>query len=138
MSEVKDGNITEEEEEEEENSGFNLIFRRRPFPILVPDEKDLGIPCPPQNTIPTVEAKAIVLRCVICRENQIQTVNFPCMHACFCINCAAPALNHSATCPQCRTAYMHISMLYLCSGDPTDEDIEPFRKKAKQNTEGLD
>ena len=99
--------------------------------IVLDEAKDHGIPCPTPNTILPVEAKAIVLRCVICRSNQIQTVNFPCMHACFCIDCASPSLNHSNTCPQCRTEYMHISMLYLCSDDPTEEDIEPIRKKRK-------
>jgi hypothetical protein len=95
------------------------------------DNKEHGIPCPIPNTIPSVEAKPLVLRCVICKENQIQTVNFPCMHACFCVNCASPSLNHSNTCPQCRTIYMHISLLYICSSDPTDEDIEHIQKKHK-------
>jgi hypothetical protein len=120
-----------EHEEDPQQPDIGLIILGNMYRDEEDDKKDLGIPCPLPGTVPSVEAKAIVLRCVVCRENQIQTVNFPCMHACFCVNCASPSLNHSKTCAQCRTAYMHISMLYLCSGDPTEEDIEPFRKRRR-------
>jgi hypothetical protein len=74
-----------------------------------------GIPCPQNGE--TIEAKEIIASCVICHVNQIQTVNFPCMHACFCLNCARPAVQHSKKCPQCRNKYMHVSMLYLSYRD---------------------
>lgn len=76
---------------------------------------DVGIPCPESG--PVQEAKPVVPRCLVCRTNMIQTVNFPCMHACFCLECAQPAVQHSKKCPQCRTEYLHISMLYLAYDD---------------------
>lgn len=85
-----------------------------------------GIPCPETNSILPVELKNISLPCVVCQINQIQTVNFPCMHACFCIECAKPALGHSSKCPQCRTELMHVSLLYL-----PYKDCEPSSKKIK-------
>lgn len=73
----------------------------------------MGIPVPTDVDVVPVEANNISLPCVICMTNQIQTVNFPCMHACFCVACAAPSTVHSNVCPICRVQYMHISMLYL-------------------------
>jgi hypothetical protein len=81
-----------------------------------------GIPCPQSGDV--IEAKAIILKCSICHVNQIQTVNFPCMHACFCLSCVRPAIMHSNVCPQCREQYMHISMLYLCYNDASHSDIK--------------
>ena len=93
------------------------------------------VPCPAPGTVPTIEAKAIVAKCVVCHVNQIQTVNFPCMHACFCIDCATPALEHSEVCPQCRTVCMHVAMLYLVHTDARAEDfIEHVHKKQKIET----
>lgn len=99
------------------------LQRRRGF-IMLPEledhsqraNDDLGIPCP-DSAAPTIEARPIVLACVICRQNQIQTVNFPCMHATFCLECARPSVEHSKRCPICRTDYVHISMLYLSYQD---------------------
>jgi hypothetical protein len=88
-----------------------------------------GVPCPESGV--TEEAKAIVLRCAICQSNQVQTVNFPCMHACFCLDCAGPAVQQSNICPQCRTAYMHVSMLYLCYKDADDDDIKHGSKRRR-------
>ena len=88
-----------------------------------------GVPCPESGV--TEEAKAIVLRCAICQSNQVQTVNFPCMHACFCLDCAGPAVQQSNICPQCRTAYMHVSMLYLCYKDADDDDIKHGNKRRR-------
>lgn len=113
-----------EEPEDEPRLNLNLL-------INIDDEKYAGIPCPDKNTLPQVEAKPILLRCIICRENQIQTVNFPCMHACFCTNCASESLKYSNNCPQCRTEYMHISMLYLCYGDP-EKDPDPDQNKKRK------
>ena len=93
-----------------------------PFRAAPPSEEikhnhysEVGIPCPESG--PVQEAKPIVPRCLVCRTNMIQTVNFPCMHACFCLECAQPAVQHSKKCPQCRTEYLHISMLYLAYDD---------------------
>lgn len=79
--------------------------------ITVNEHEVDGIPCPTTGT--SFEAKAIIAPCVICNHNQIQTVNFPCMHACFCLECVKPSVRHNNTCPQCREPYMNISMLYL-------------------------
>jgi hypothetical protein len=89
-----------------------------------------GIPCPQNGE--TVEAKAIIASCVICHVNQIQTVNFPCMHACFCLNCARPALQYSSKCPQCRNKYMHVSMLYLSYKDVNEVDNTSKQKKSRK------
>jgi len=92
------------------------------------EEKEF-IPCPEPGIIPVTEAKAIVAKCVICHTNQIETVNFPCMHACFCIECASPALGHSEKCPQCRTICMHVAMLYLMHTYATSEDLIVNKKR---------
>jgi len=94
-----------------------------------PRHRQDGIPCPETGT--GEEAKAVVLQCSICRNNQIQTVNFPCMHACFCLECAKPSVMQSNICPQCRTQYMHISMLYLCYRDADVDDIRHTDKRRK-------
>lgn len=123
MSEEKDeSNLSESTEEIEDNPIIGLFPQHD-------EKKEFGIPCPENNTVPPIEAKAIVLRCVVCGENQIQTVNFPCMHACFCVICASQSLAHSDRCPQCRANYMHISMLYLCYGDASHEDLPPLKKR---------
>ena len=70
-----------------------------------------GIPCPMNGE--TEEATPVLLQCSICRVNQIQTVNFPCMHACFCLGCVRPAVRNSDICPICRTPYMNVSVLYI-------------------------
>lgn len=80
-----------------------------------------GIPCPLSGQ--AYEAKATILQCVICRHNQIQTVNFPCMHACFCLECVRPSVMHSNICPQCRTQYMNVSMLYLVQSNASINDL---------------
>ena len=123
----------DDEDEEEDLLGWLVATRRRRV-ISSPglEKNSLGIPCPDENTLPVIEAKAIVLRCVVCGENQIQTVNFPCMHACFCLNCASASLKHSKNCPHCRETYMHISMLYLSYGDADEDDISVHVKKRKK------
>ena len=90
-----------------------------------------SVPVPETSTAGTLIAKPIILACVVCRENQIQTVNFPCMHACFCLACAQPSLQHSQTCPQCRTPYEHIAMLYLLYSDHNCD--QPLKKKQRVN-----
>lgn len=103
----------------------NRLTRTRPNspvrPNSLPDDWINGIPCPETGT--THEAKAIVLSCVICQVNQIQTVNFPCMHACFCLDCVRPSIMHSNICPICRTRYASISMLYLSAVNASQKDL---------------
>jgi len=91
---------------------------------ILDDEKEFGIPVPLETVSEPIEAKAIVAKCVICHTNQVQTVNFPCMHACFCIVCASPAVRHSHTCPNCRTDYLHVSVLYLTYTDAIEDDLK--------------
>ena len=81
-------------------------IRRRDSPHYAGD-----VPCPLAGT--DEEAKTIMAVCVICGINQIQTVNFPCRHACFCLGCARPAVMHSNVCPICRLVYERIDQLYL-------------------------
>lgn len=121
MSEEDMPELVDPEEEEKANPEVDLYWLVNNINITFEEEKYGGIPCPEQNTIPPVEAKPIILRCVICKENQVQTVNFPCMHACFCTKCASDSLKYSKNCPHCRTEYMHISMLYLCYNDSEEE-----------------
>jgi len=71
------------------------------------------IPCPDIGE--SEEADYIKLSCLICQTNQIQTVNFPCMHACFCLQCAKPSLERFKSCPVCRIKYQHIARLYLAA-----------------------
>lgn len=101
---------------------------RNASPLSSPDEIEEyevnGIPCPLNGE--TIEATPIILQCSICHINQIQTVNFPCMHACFCLNCVRPAVRNSNKCPICRTDYMNVSMIYL-----NYQDYEPPNKKRK-------
>lgn len=123
----------DEDDDDEDERAWIVATRRRRRVVAFSDERnDLGIPCPEKNTLPTTEAKAILLRCVVCSENQIQTVNFPCMHACFCLDCASESLKHSQNCPQCREDYMHISMLYLSYLEADEEDISEHVKKRKK------
>ena len=124
----------EDEEDDDDLLGWLVASRHRRRFIFSPglEKNSLGIPCPDENTLPVIEAKAIVLRCVVCGENQIQTVNFPCMHACFCLNCASASLKHSKNCPHCRETYMHISMLYLSYEDAYEDDISDHVKKRKK------
>lgn len=75
------------------------------------DHEFNGIPCPAEGA--SEEAVGIIARCAICQTNQIQTVNFPCMHACFCLMCIRPSISVSKICPICRTEYIMVSMLYL-------------------------
>lgn len=88
---------------------------------------DMGIPVPETGSAAAVEVTDIQIPCIICASNQIQTVNFPCMHACFCVECASPSVMHSNICPVCRVQYMHISMLYL----QYKETAEPPSKRKK-------
>lgn len=84
-----------------------------------------GIPVPETTTIMPIKVRPILFQCIICQSNQVQTVNFPCMHACFCIECAKPSLNHSTCCPECREPYQHISMLYPSYIEAKINDLEP-------------
>jgi hypothetical protein len=93
---------------------------------------ELGIPVPSESAANTCEAKAIVLACVLCSVNQIQTVNFPCMHACFCLECAKPAVANSKCCPICRINYMHVSMMYLQQKDATMKDLPVVGQKRER------
>ena len=93
---------------------------------------ELGIPVPSESVASTHEAKAIVLACVLCSVNQIQTVNFPCMHACFCLECAKPAVTHSKCCPICRINYMHVSIMYLQQKDATMKDLPVVGQKRER------
>lgn len=102
----------------EEDSGDDL-----PLVILQFEEKKGDIPVPDTNAITPTEAKPVLLRCVVCQENQIQTVNFPCMHACFCILCAKPAITFSKACPQCRKMCASVSILYVCCSDVVRPDV---------------
>lgn len=116
-----------------------LVFRNRSIfvdddlpnvPLPPADDNDHlanGIPCPPKGE--SHEAKAIIMRCRICHLNQIQTVNFPCMHSCFCLECVRTSLAHDNRCPICRTEYLHISMWFPCTEDATEDDIVPDKKR---------
>lgn len=98
-------------------------------------DSSLGIPVPTVDNAESTEAKNVQLPCLICMTNQIQTVNFPCMHACFCVSCAKPSVMHSNICPVCRTQYMHVSMLYLqykeAHSDEPPKPLEPPEKRRK-------
>ncbi len=126
--------------------GFRLLFGSNEIPVVTvagessyfsPESEWAGIPVPETNALAPVEAKAIIFRCVACQHNQIQTVNFPCMHSCFCIQCAKPSVQYSEKCPVCRTKYVHISILYPSYIDAKSEcessssSEEPPHKKQK-------
>jgi hypothetical protein len=108
----------------------NINSLRNAPPLTLPSDTNEygvnGIPCPDNGE--TIEAAPILLQCSICYVNQIQTVNFPCMHACFCLSCVRPAIRNSDICPICRTQFMHVSMIYL-----NYQDCEPANKKRKIN-----
>lgn len=72
------------------------------------------------------EAIPIIAACVICQSKQIDTINSPCMHACFCLNCANPATIIDKKCPICRVKLTEVLRMFLCF---SDIDI----KKAKTN-----
>jgi hypothetical protein len=94
---------------------------------------EFGIPCPDTEVIKADLAKPIVAECVACKTNQIQTVNFPCMHACYCLECAKPSLRTMNTCPVCRCVYMHISVLYLSYREVNETDGIDFSSNKKRN-----
>ena len=119
------------------SGGFSIPRMRSPpppgiaRPESLPDYEDQfprGIPIPEGKNISNIEAKPILLPCVVCKYNQIQTVNFPCMHATFCLECIRNSISFSPYCPQCRAPFLQVSMLYLCY---EDYNIQPCLKKRK-------
>jgi hypothetical protein len=72
-----------------------------------------NVPAPDPAVFPSIEAKPIIVACAVCKVNQVQTVNLPCMHACMCTECAHAGVQYYTNCPQCRTPLEKISVLYL-------------------------
>jgi len=103
------------------NTVLNQVFEQE-------EDKTFGIPCPEPGSVKALEAVPILLRCVVCHSNQINTVNFPCMHASFCVDCTSQSVLHSNKCPICRTHIMHVSMLYLCH---TDTELNLSKKRQR-------
>lgn len=83
-------------------------------------------PCPKPEIFNTVLATPIIVCCIICQTNQIQTVNIPCMHASFCGVCANDAVQNSSKCPDCRGELTNIAPLYL-----SYTNVESNTKKCK-------
>jgi hypothetical protein len=80
-------------------------------PPSTPEMKSVTFPL--SESIPAIEAAPIVLKCLICHVNQIQTVCIPCMHCCFCVKCVSVALTYSKQCPTCRKDIERVSTIYF-------------------------
>ena len=74
---------------------------------------------PYKNTLPIPEVTSenisvpIIAECVICKTNIINTINFPCQHACMCVDCSRCYGKVQNICPICRTPLQSIDRIYL-------------------------
>lgn len=66
------------------------------------------------ESIDDYPATSVILRCIQCKEKQIQTVCMPCMHASFCAKCAREFGMQNSSCLVCHRHIEKISGLKLC------------------------
>ena len=77
------------------------------------NQQNTQIPTPVIDAECDTEAKPMILVCVICSVNCINTVLIPCMHSCLCCTCAKEFTAHSKDCPICRISILEINRIYL-------------------------
>ena len=50
--------------------------------------------------------------CLICNDNQVDTVLLPCRHARMCMECVQNVMLHSGNCPFCREPILHTDKIF--------------------------
>jgi len=131
------GEDTEEEIEEEIEYEDDLPIEESPVILNFSHPYRRTLPVP--ETTKENKSVPILATCLICMENIVNTITFPCNHAVMCVTCSQDYGKIQNVCPYCRTALLSIERMYLIyKAQPNkrpleDDKISQSSKKLKSN-----
>jgi hypothetical protein len=115
------------------------------FPLLFPSNRRIvssrHYTCPePEGD---EEASGVLLECVICHTNEINTTAFPCMHASMCSTCSHAMSTRDYKCPICRTEIVQVAKIYIskkrktCNECGDDGESKKHKSSSSLNSSSL-
>ena len=105
----ENNSLVENNEEREIINMLDDIREVRVFGIVLPRGVDLTLPEKTEDSL----SEPVLIEFLICRQNIINTITFPCNHAIMCNSCARSYGQVQNICPFCRTPLESIHKLYL-------------------------
>ncbi len=90
-----------------------------------------------KDSEPQVISRVVMISCVVCYVNQINTIIQPCMHSCVCSLCAKQIIDRSKQCPLCQRDITNVNKIYLSSSEPTESDISNWSEENKKSKQSI-